>query len=137
MADHEVVQADREYRIATTHAALLIVVKARNTGHENLVDLVLSGATQDDGLPCDRFEAGVPRVLVRHRYETGLGAGDGVTGLGVGGVGEDDAFAAAHAKARVAEPSHVHRRDQNTRNRPKAPGVPQPERARATVGGAW
>ena len=98
-------------------------MEAAQAGDEDLVHLVLSRPAQDHGLTCDGAEACVSRVIVGHGHERSLGAGDGVSGLGIWGIGENDPLAATHSKAGVSEPSHVHRDLDNTRNRTKTMGV--------------
>ena len=76
--------------------------------YKDLVDLVFARPAEHHGLPADRFETRMPRVLVRDRDDGGLGLRDGVTRFGVWRVRQHDAFPPAHAKTSVAEPGQVH-----------------------------
>ena len=118
MADDEVVEPDGEDRVAASRGALVVVVKCRDTGHQDLFDLVLAGPSQHDRLPADRAQTGVPRVVVGDRHKGGVRLRDGMSGFRVGWVGEHDALAAAHAEAGVAEPCQIHGVPENTRNTP-------------------
>ena len=93
------------------------------------MDFILTRPAEDHRLTADGAETRVARVVVGHRHEARLGLGDGVTGLWVWRIGEDDAFSAAHSEAGVAEPGHVHRECHDTRNFSVAGGVPVAEGA--------
>src|SRR4051812_45268530 len=108
VAYHEVVQPDREDRVPATRGALGIVVERTDTRHEDLVDLVFAGSPEHDGVAANRFQAGVAGVVVGDGDDGRLGLGDGVSGLRVRGVGQDDALAPAHTKTSVAQPGQVH-----------------------------
>src|SRR6185503_4403454 len=123
VADEQVIEADREDGVAAARRALVLVMEGPEPSHKDLADLVLAGAAQHHGLARDRLEAGMTGVLVRDRHEVGLGPRDGVARLGIRGVGEDDALAAAHTEASVSQPSEVHRGHHNTRNTPRSPRV--------------
>src|SRR5437762_2083428 len=108
VADDEVVQPDREYRVPSPGRAFGVVVEARDARHEDLVDLVLAWPAQHHGLPANGLETRVAGVLVRDRDDSRLCFCYGVPGLWVGRVGQHDALAAAHPKTGMTEPGQVH-----------------------------
>src|ERR671936_1947504 len=61
VADDEIVEADREHRVAPAVVALVLVMEGADAGDQDLVDFILTRPAEDHRLAADGAEARVAR----------------------------------------------------------------------------